>query len=136
MEGYDDGFGDKTYVPPDFKAIRTSEGRTYVEYETGERELYDLRTDPRQLRSLHDEPERAVEVTALSARLEALKYCSGEACRSAEKPKNTTDSPFSGAALLKHRYARSTRPDVILGETHPTKNNSPNLVEKLFGNSR
>jgi N-acetylglucosamine-6-sulfatase len=84
LEGYDDGFGDKTYVPPDFKAIRTSEGRTYVEYETGERELYDLRTDPRQLRSLHDEPERAVEVKALSARLQALKYCSGKGCRCAE----------------------------------------------------
>jgi N-acetylglucosamine-6-sulfatase len=86
LEGYDDGFGDKTYVPPDFKAIRTSAGRTYVEYETGERELYDLRADPRQLRSLHDEPERAVEVSALSARLQALQYCSGKGCRDAERP--------------------------------------------------
>jgi arylsulfatase A-like enzyme len=85
LEGYDDGFENKAYVPPDFKAIRTSDGRTYVEYETGERELYDLRTDPHQLRSLHDEPERAVEVSALSARLQALKYCSGKECRDAEK---------------------------------------------------
>jgi arylsulfatase A-like enzyme len=84
LEGYDDGFGNKAYVPPDFKAIRTSDGRTYVEYETGERELYDLRTDPRQLRSLHDDPERAVEESALSARLQALKYCSGKGCRCAE----------------------------------------------------
>jgi len=85
LEGYDDGFGDKSYVPPDFKAIRTSDGRTYAEYETGEREMYDLRTDPRQLRSLHDEPERAVEESALSARLDALKYCSGKGCRCAEQ---------------------------------------------------
>jgi N-acetylglucosamine-6-sulfatase len=84
LEGYDDGFENKAYTPPDFKAIRTSDGRTYVEYETGERELYDLRTDPRQLRSLHDEPERAVEELALSARLQALKYCSGKGCRCAE----------------------------------------------------
>jgi len=132
LEGYDDGFANKAYVPPDFKAIRTSDERTYVEYETGERELYDLRTDPRQLRSLHDEPERAVEVSALSARLEALKYCSGEGCRGAEKPKNTTDPPFSGAALLMHRYALSTRPGVISGETQPTKIYSPNLVEGEF----
>jgi arylsulfatase A-like enzyme len=89
LEGYDDGFGDKTYVPPDFKAIRTSDGRTYVEYETGERELYDLRTDPHQLRSLHDEPERAVEESALSARLEALKYCSGKGCRCVEQTPTT-----------------------------------------------
>jgi arylsulfatase A-like enzyme len=85
LEGYDDGFGKKAYVPPDFKAIRTSDGRTYVEYETGEREMYDLRTDPRQLRSLHDEPEHAVEESALSARLQTLKYCSGKGCRGAEK---------------------------------------------------
>jgi N-acetylglucosamine-6-sulfatase len=86
LEGYDDGFGKKAYVPPDFKAIRTSDERTYVQYETGERELYDLRTDPHQLRSLHDEPERAIEEVDLSARLEALKYCSGKECRGAEKP--------------------------------------------------
>jgi N-acetylglucosamine-6-sulfatase len=132
LEGYDDGFGKKAYVPPDFKAIRTSHGRTYVEYETGEGELYDLRTDPRQLRSVHDEPERAVEVSALSARLQALKYCSGEACRSAEKPKDTADLPFSDAALLMHGYAPSTRPGVISGETLPTKIYSVNLVEGEF----
>jgi N-acetylglucosamine-6-sulfatase len=86
LEGFDDGFGKKAYVPPDFKAIRTSDERTYVEYETGEREMYDLRTDPHQLRSLHDEPERAVEESALSARLQALKYCSGKGCQDAEKP--------------------------------------------------
>jgi N-acetylglucosamine-6-sulfatase len=85
LEGYDDGFGKKAYVPPDFKAIRTSDGRTYVEHETGEGELYDLRTDPRQLRSLHDEPERAIEQAALSARLQNLKYCSGKGCWGAEK---------------------------------------------------
>jgi N-acetylglucosamine-6-sulfatase len=93
LEGYDDGFADKPYVPPDFGAIRTSEGRTYVEHETGERELYDSKVDPRQLRSLHDEPERAIEVWALSARLQALKHCSGQACRSAEKPKSKAIFP-------------------------------------------
>jgi N-acetylglucosamine-6-sulfatase len=46
LEGYDDGFGNKPYVPPDFEAIRTADGRTYVEYETGERGLYDLRNRP------------------------------------------------------------------------------------------
>jgi hypothetical protein len=100
--------------------------------ETGEGEMYDLSTDPRQLRSVHDEPERAVEVFALSARLQALKYCSGEACRSAEKPKNTADLPFSDAALLMHGYAPSTRPGVISGETLPTKIYSVNLVEGEF----
>lgn len=129
LEGYDDGFGKKAYVPPDFEAIRTSEGRTYVEYETGERELYDQRTDPRQLRSLHDEPERAVEVSALSARLEALKYCSGKACRSAEKPKNTTDPPSPVQPFSRTVMHFQHDPGVISGETQPTKIYSPNLVE-------
>ena len=92
LEGYDDGFENKDYVPPDFKAIRTSDGRTYVEYETGERELYDLRTDPHQLRSLHEEPERAVEVTALAARLQALKDCAGKGCRCAEQTSTSRPS--------------------------------------------
>lgn len=107
LEGYDDGFGEKPYVPPDFKAIRTADGRTYVEYETGEKELYELRTDPHQLRSLHDEPERALEESTLSARLEALKYCSGEGCRTAEKRKNTAELPLPGATFLMHGYAPS-----------------------------
>ena len=132
LEGYDDGFGKKAYVPPDFKAIRTSAGRTYVEYETGEREMYDLRTDPRQLRSVHDEPERAVEISTLSARLQTLKHCSGKACRSAEKPKKTADLPFSDAAFFMHGYAPSTRPGVISGEMLPTKIYSVNLVEGGF----
>ncbi|HSK83270.1 MAG TPA: sulfatase [Rubrobacter sp.] len=108
LEGYNDGFGKKAYVPPDFKAIRTSDGRTYVEYETGERELYDLRTDPHQLRSLHDEPERAVEESALSARLQALKYCSGKGCRDAERPNPQLHcSPHPPWRGLSHAVPRS-----------------------------
>jgi N-acetylglucosamine-6-sulfatase len=110
LEGYDEGFENKDYVPPDFKAIRTSEGRTYVEYETGERELYDLRTDPRQLKSLHDDPERAKEVSALSARLQALKYCSGKECRCAEAkstPGCIVLHILPGAAILLQARAAS-----------------------------
>ena len=112
LEDYDDGFGDKTYGPPDFKAIRTSDGRTYVEYETGERELYDLRTVPRQQRSLHDEPERAVEESALSARLEALKYCSGKGCRWPNKPRPPARAVLSilpDAAILTQYRSASCR---------------------------
>jgi hypothetical protein len=109
LEGYDDGFGNKPYVPPDLESIRTAEGRTYVQYETGERELYDLRGDPRQLRSLHDDPERAVEEAALSARLKALKYCSSKGCRGAENKPNPGRVVLPGlpnaAFLLQHHAA-------------------------------
>ena len=120
LEGYDDGFENKDYVPPDFKAIRTSEGRTYVEYETGERELYDLRTDPHQLRSLHDEPERAVEEAALSARLQALKDCSGKGCRCAEKKPTPQArcSPYPSWRDLSHVAPLSgMKLSVVPGET-------------------
>ncbi len=84
LEGYDDGFENKDYAPPDFKAIRTEDGRTYVEYATGEREFYRLKTDPYQMQSLHDDPAYSEEVGVLSVRLAALKDCSGDGCRTAE----------------------------------------------------
>ena len=40
------------------------------------------------LRSLHDAPELALEGAVLSARLEALRYCSGKACQDAERKPN------------------------------------------------
>lgn len=63
-----------------FQGIRANE-LTYVEYiNTGERELYDLTTDPDQLESLHD----SVDLTQLAAWLEALRTCAGADCRAAE----------------------------------------------------
>jgi N-acetylglucosamine-6-sulfatase len=59
-------------IPPWF-ALRTAEGYTYVEYATGERELYDARTDPLQLSNLADDPAFADLVARLSAELAALR---------------------------------------------------------------
>ena len=55
----------------------------YVEYETGEHELYDLDADPYQLQS---KPRAGNEqlYSTLQSRLDALRACSGEGCRSAE----------------------------------------------------
>jgi len=63
-----------------FVGVRT--GRwVYVEYETGESELYDLKTDPQQLDNRAAAPELAGRRAALAARLEKLRGCSGESCR-------------------------------------------------------
>ncbi len=70
---------------PAYAGVRTRD-MLYVEYTTGERELYDLRADPYQLTSLHDDPAYADERAALSERLEALKGCAAEGCRTAEGP--------------------------------------------------
>ena len=65
-----------------FEAVRT-ETHKYVEYQSGERELYDLEADPYELESIHESADPAL-VEDLEARLEALKGCSEDGCREAE----------------------------------------------------
>ncbi len=60
-----------------------TETHKYVEYDTGEVELYDLEADPYELESIHETADPAL-VEDLKARLEALKSCSKEGCREAE----------------------------------------------------
>ena len=68
----------------EFRGLRTADGKTYVEYGTGERELYDLQEDPYQLENLYTSAEQPL-LSGLHDRLEALENCSGEECRAAEK---------------------------------------------------
>jgi N-acetylglucosamine-6-sulfatase len=66
-----------------FQGIR-AHGFSYVEYlHTGERELYDLTTDPDQLQSLHATTD-PVFLEGLAPWLQALRTCTGASCRSAE----------------------------------------------------
>jgi arylsulfatase A-like enzyme len=65
-----------------WEAIHTQR-YVYAEYETGELELYDLRTDPNQLQSLHDDPAYNGLQARMAARLAALRTCAGASCRSA-----------------------------------------------------
>jgi arylsulfatase A-like enzyme len=64
----------------EYVAIRTP-GHVYAEYANGDRELYDLRADRFQLRSLHGSAAHAALRRALAARLAALRACRGAACR-------------------------------------------------------
>jgi N-acetylglucosamine-6-sulfatase len=65
-----------------FNGIRTRE-LVYVEYGSGERELYDLAQDPHQLANLADEAD-PVLVSALSARVVELAECTSARCRELE----------------------------------------------------
>jgi N-acetylglucosamine-6-sulfatase len=67
-------------VMPDYEAIRTQR-YVYAEYETGERELYDLERDPYQLDSRHADPRYQEIESRLARRLSALRSCSGASCR-------------------------------------------------------
>lgn len=66
---------------PAYFGVRTPR-YTYVEYETGERELYDLQADPHELHSRHDDPEYAAVQRELAVKLERLRDCTGLTCRS------------------------------------------------------
>ena len=72
--------GAEGFIVRGFAAIRTYR-YVYAEYTTGERELYDLERDPHQLQSLHDDPDYAPVRAELARRLQALRVCAGEGCR-------------------------------------------------------
>lgn len=69
----------KPLVIPQFSAIRTRD-YLYVEYVTGERELYNLNTDPYQLESLHAHADPQL-LQRLSEDLAQLKTCVGASCQ-------------------------------------------------------
>ena len=70
-------------APPPYAGVRTAD-LLYVEYETGEREFYDLRSDPYQMDNLAASADAAV-IEALAARLADLRGCVAAACRAAEE---------------------------------------------------
>jgi N-acetylglucosamine-6-sulfatase len=67
---------------PNYDAVRTTQ-YSYIEYETGEKELYDLTVDPQELTSIHASASPAL-LSDLKTRLDALKSCGGAGCRTAE----------------------------------------------------
>ena len=68
---------------PLHKSVHTQQ-HMFTEYDTGERELYDLNADPYQLQSISRTTANEQLYSALEGRLNALRACSGEACRAAE----------------------------------------------------
>ncbi len=67
---------------PNYDAVRTPR-YAYVEYKTGETELYDLSSDPYQLSSIHASADPKL-LSRLKSRLDTLKPCASGACKTAE----------------------------------------------------
>jgi N-acetylglucosamine-6-sulfatase len=65
-----------------YQAIRT-ETHKYVEYNNGEKELYDLTTDPYELDNVYESADPSL-IEDLKTRLDSLRDCSEEGCREAE----------------------------------------------------
>jgi len=59
-----------------YEAIRTHR-YLYLQYSTGEKELYDLRSDPNELRNRARSQAYAATKRALRKRLARLRHCSG-----------------------------------------------------------
>jgi N-acetylglucosamine-6-sulfatase len=84
---------------PTHKGVHT-QNHMFVEYDAGERELYDLILDPFQLQSMPQDGNEPL-YSELGARLDNLRDCAGDACRAAEwaltpLPETTIDSGPSG----------------------------------------
>jgi len=107
----EEGWTDTTHpdIPqvPVHKSVHTQQ-YMFTEYDTGERELYDLSADPYQLQSISRTANSEQLYSTLENRLNALRACSGEACRSAEwattttptdttRPRVTSTSPAANA---------------------------------------
>jgi N-acetylglucosamine-6-sulfatase len=63
------------------RTARTNSKRKYVEYSSGARELYNLESDGYELTNSYD---AAAPPTNLAMRLQALKVCAADICRTAE----------------------------------------------------
>ena len=69
-------------APLFYSGLRTADLK-YIEYDTGERELYDLANDPYELENLAASADPTT-LAQLSAWLSLLKGCAAETCRSLE----------------------------------------------------
>lgn len=76
--GIDKKFGGE----PGYDAVVTQDNRMYAEHDTGEKEYYDMRSDPDQAENLAG--RRPKEVAALAARLAAMRGTAGDTYRAAE----------------------------------------------------
>lgn len=75
------GAGTSVAAPPhNFKGIRVGDYK-YIEYQSGDRELYDLKADPWELRNRLRNPRYRPVLRRLKTVLAARKDCQGASCR-------------------------------------------------------
>jgi N-acetylglucosamine-6-sulfatase len=109
-----EGFGKETESndageppTPAFRALRSGDV-LYVEYETGERELYNVRRDPAQLVNLAGETPRT-SLRTYSSRLDALAGCAVQVCQQLEDepipapPKTSPRGPHKKKQAAQHK---------------------------------
>ena len=69
------------HYSPAYRGIRTNDGRKYVEYASGKKELYHLDRDPYELGDSYDPSNPPA---TLVTRLKKLRSCAAASCRAIE----------------------------------------------------
>jgi N-acetylglucosamine-6-sulfatase len=117
---------------PLHKSVHTQQ-YMFTEYDTGERELYDLSADPYQLQSISRTANSEQLYSTLESRLNALRACSGEACRSAEW--GTTTPPPPPTTDTTRPRVTSTSPAANATGVAPSANVTATFSEAMMSSS-
>jgi N-acetylglucosamine-6-sulfatase len=72
---------------PTYLGVRTLR-HSYVEYESGEKELYDIQADPYQLNNVPDIGRKKLYHYYIVKQLASLRECGGDRCRAAEEDRS------------------------------------------------
>jgi hypothetical protein len=104
-----------------------------IENNTGEKELYDLNADPYQLQSISRTANSEQLYSTLGSRLNALRACSGEACRSAEW--STTTPPPPPPTDTTRPRVTSTSPAANATGVAPSANITATFSEAMMSSS-
>ena len=97
-EGDVEPIGEHGLRQPEWRVLRLQDS-VYIEYDTGEREYYNLAADPYQLNNLAEDLSSA-ELVRLSAHTAALSACGGLTCREAEDAAFGNDQPVPPMPLI------------------------------------
>ncbi len=77
--------------PPAFVGVRTKED-VYIEYSSGDKELYNLTENPNQLENSYNTTDPEL-ITTLSQQLNSIDTCSGSSCLLTDQGELITSSP-------------------------------------------
>jgi N-acetylglucosamine-6-sulfatase len=96
--------------PINYQAVRTDR-YLYARYGTGEQELYDLRDDPFELQSHHNDASYGAVKSSLDRLLSSLESCTGGGCRAHPKLKLEFDFQSGGGCIASGIRVRIAGPD-------------------------
>jgi N-acetylglucosamine-6-sulfatase len=113
---------------PTHKSVHT-EDHILIENNTGEKELYDLNADPYQLQSISRTANSEQLYSTLESRLNALRACSAEACRSAEWATTTTPTDTTSPRVT------TTAPATNATGVAPSANVTATFSEAMMSSS-